>query len=82
MPGDRPIWAENPERNELSRMLNELVFWLTNDGQEQVDDDDSDVEPGQKKRGRKPADSQVEDAINELDTNQLHELLRLFVLHH
>ena len=57
MPGDRPIWAENLERNELSRMLNELVFWLTNDGQEQIDDGDLDVEPGQKKRGRKPADS-------------------------
>ena len=46
MPGDRPIWAENPERTEPSRMLNELVFWSTNDGQEQVDDGDSYVEPG------------------------------------
>ena len=49
--------------------------------QEDNGDDDSDVEPGQRKKGRKPADSQVEDAINGLDTNQLHKMLRLFVEH-
>ena len=50
MPGDRPIWAEDPESSDLSWMLNECVFWLTNDGEEQEDnsDDDSDVEPGQR----------------------------------
>ena len=58
MPGDRPIWEEDPESSDLSRMLNECVFWLTNDGEVQEDngDDDSDVQPGQRKKGRKPAD--------------------------
>ena len=59
MPGDKPIWAKDPESSALSQMLNEFVFWSTNDGEAQEDnyDDDSDVEPGKRKRGRKPADS-------------------------
>ena len=57
MPGDRPIWAKDPELSELSQMLNELVFWLTNgEAQEDNGDEDSDVEPGRRKKGRKPAD--------------------------
>ena len=58
MPGDRPILAEDSELSDLSGMLNECVFWSTNDREAQEDngDDDSDVEPGQRKKGRKPAD--------------------------
>ena len=60
MPGDRPIWAKDPELSELSQMLNELVFWSKNDGEAQEDNgaEDSDVEPGKRKKGRKPGDVQ------------------------